>query len=201
MRRDPHDPSAALLVKSVLDAAVQLLVAHGQQGLTTNRVAERAGVSIGSVYEYFPNKEAIIAVLSERYLADYVDVFTSVIRTPGTYGDVAARVVESLVEKYRSQPRIHRHLFEMLGATDMHTRYGQVIDRSVTLVGYLLQAAGVPMDRAANAAFAIVHSANGMCIGLYVREIVDPTEQGRAFVEMIRGHLQRLGVHDTPVVT
>lgn len=45
---------------AILEAAVQVLSRHGAQGFTTTRVAERAGVSIGSLYQYFPNKAAIL---------------------------------------------------------------------------------------------------------------------------------------------
>lgn len=48
------------LVEAVLDAAVQVLVKEGAQRFTTARVAERAGVSVGSLYQYFPNKAAIL---------------------------------------------------------------------------------------------------------------------------------------------
>jgi AcrR family transcriptional regulator len=51
---------------AILDAAAQVLLAKGYERATTDRIAERAGVSIGSVYEYFPNKESIFAALTLR---------------------------------------------------------------------------------------------------------------------------------------
>jgi len=59
-RKAPQQARAHELVAAVLDAAVQVLEAEGAQRFTTARVAERAGVSVGSLYQYFPNKAAIL---------------------------------------------------------------------------------------------------------------------------------------------
>src|ERR1017187_3771063 len=66
-RRDPAQERSRQTVDAIVEAAGRLLVEHGRLGVTTNAVAERAGVSIGSLYQYFPNKEAIFAALQERH--------------------------------------------------------------------------------------------------------------------------------------
>jgi AcrR family transcriptional regulator len=60
LRRQPKQARSAELVQIVLEAAVQVLAKHGAQRFTTARVAEKAGVSVGSLYQYFPNKAAIL---------------------------------------------------------------------------------------------------------------------------------------------
>jgi AcrR family transcriptional regulator len=60
MRNEPRQARSAGLVKAILQAAVQVLAEQGAQRFTTARVAERAGVSVGSLYQYFPNKAAIL---------------------------------------------------------------------------------------------------------------------------------------------
>jgi AcrR family transcriptional regulator len=59
-RKEPRQARSNQLVEAVLDAAVQVLMKEGAQRFTTARVAERAGVSVGSLYQYFPNKAAIL---------------------------------------------------------------------------------------------------------------------------------------------
>ncbi|WP_425402319.1 TetR family transcriptional regulator [Inquilinus limosus] len=59
-RKQPQQARSAGLVAAVLEAAVQVLAKEGAQRFTTARVAEKAGVSVGSVYQYFPNKAAIL---------------------------------------------------------------------------------------------------------------------------------------------
>jgi AcrR family transcriptional regulator len=67
-RREPSQQRAQFTVEAIVEAAQQLMAEHGAQALTTRRIAERAGVSIGSLYQYFPNREAIIARLLEPFL-------------------------------------------------------------------------------------------------------------------------------------
>jgi AcrR family transcriptional regulator len=59
-RKQPKQARSARLVAAVLEAAVQVLAKEGAQRFTTARVAEKAGVSVGSLYQYFPNKAAIL---------------------------------------------------------------------------------------------------------------------------------------------
>ncbi|WP_043113454.1 helix-turn-helix domain-containing protein, partial [Pseudacidovorax intermedius] len=59
-RKEPQQARSANLVAAVLEAAVQVLAQEGAQRFTTARVAEKAGVSVGSLYQYFPNKAAIL---------------------------------------------------------------------------------------------------------------------------------------------
>jgi AcrR family transcriptional regulator len=59
-RKAPKQARSSELVAAVLEAAVQVLATEGAQRFTTSRVAEKAGVSVGSLYQYFPNKAAIL---------------------------------------------------------------------------------------------------------------------------------------------
>jgi AcrR family transcriptional regulator len=59
-RKQPRQVRSTELVAAILEAAVQVLAKEGAQRFTTARVAEKAGVSVGSVYQYFPNKAAIL---------------------------------------------------------------------------------------------------------------------------------------------
>lgn len=68
-KKQPKQARAQATVQAIIQAAAQILIQEGLGGLTTNAVAERAGVSIGSVYEYFPGKEAIVAAVATQAVA------------------------------------------------------------------------------------------------------------------------------------
>ncbi|MGB3542976.1 TetR/AcrR family transcriptional regulator [Rubrivirga sp.] len=67
-RKRPQQERSRITVEAVLEAAAQVLEAGGYAGLTTTAVAERAGVSIGTLYQYFPDKDAVVAGLVEDWI-------------------------------------------------------------------------------------------------------------------------------------
>ncbi|HET6507290.1 MAG TPA: TetR/AcrR family transcriptional regulator [Baekduia sp.] len=115
-RKVPRQERSRLTVEAILDAAARVFERHGYAAGTTNRIAERAGVSIGSLYQYFPNKDAILVALVQRHLEEGVAVAGPVLagltaeRPPV---DVAMRrLVEAMVALHRERPALHRVLFE-----------------------------------------------------------------------------------------
>src|SRR4051794_7645834 len=68
VRKQPRQARAQATVECILRATAHILVEQGYDRITTNHVAERAGVSIGSIYQYFPSKEALVAALVDRHL-------------------------------------------------------------------------------------------------------------------------------------
>lgn len=74
MKKEPRQARSRASVEAMLQACARILERRGYAGLSTNAVAEVAGVSIGSVYEYFPGKEAIVARLAESLLAETTDL-------------------------------------------------------------------------------------------------------------------------------
>lgn len=67
-RKRPVQARSAVTLDAIFQASIQVLVAEGLNRLTTTRVAERAGVSVGTMYQYFPHKQALLYALNERYL-------------------------------------------------------------------------------------------------------------------------------------
>ncbi len=67
-RKSPVQARSTASVEAILEATVQVLVAVGKERLTTTRVAERAGVSVGTLYQYFPNKTALLQAALRRHL-------------------------------------------------------------------------------------------------------------------------------------
>jgi AcrR family transcriptional regulator len=65
-RKIPQQSRAEQTVATILEAAARVLETKGMEGMNTNLVAQRAGVGVGSLYQYFPNKDALIVALSKR---------------------------------------------------------------------------------------------------------------------------------------
>lgn len=99
-RKQPQQARAAATVETILEAATRVLSDKSLNGFNTNRVAEVAGVSVGSVYQYFPNKAALVAALIERAqtsLATAVDL--SLQQSEGQQlVDVLAELIEVAIE-------------------------------------------------------------------------------------------------------
>lgn len=79
-RKSPRQPRSQHMVQAIVDAAARVLARHSLQGFNTNRVAEVAGVSVGSLYQYFPNKAALIAALIERAQGELADAVERTVR-------------------------------------------------------------------------------------------------------------------------
>ncbi len=97
---------------AILFAAAHILKSDGFARATTNRIAERAGVSVGSLYQYFPNKQAIVAALRERY-HDWYDecVRAEIERGRGLPLRVGMRqAVERIVAMNALDPALHGQL-------------------------------------------------------------------------------------------
>jgi AcrR family transcriptional regulator len=91
----PQQRRSARRVHAILDGAMEVLLAEGAEGFNTNRVAQQAGVSVGSIYQYFPNKQRILAGIIERGLLDSEQLLRGVVEQ-GVGRPVADLVAEGL---------------------------------------------------------------------------------------------------------
>lgn len=82
-RREPQQERSRRQVGNLLDAAAQVFAEVGYEAATTNLIAEQAGASIGSLYQFFPNKAAIFRALTERHHAQLRALFDQVLRIEG----------------------------------------------------------------------------------------------------------------------
>ena len=69
-RKRPVQARSEATVAAIFEASIQVLLSVGYRKLTTSRVAERAGVSVGTLYQYFPNRQALMSAVLERYLGE-----------------------------------------------------------------------------------------------------------------------------------
>ena len=107
MRRQPSQDRAHATIDAVLKAAETEIDQGGLDQLTTKRIAATAGLSVGAVYEYFPNKEAILAELVTRWLSRVYEVLDSVHPRHGGGLDIISYLVtqsERATRLYEDQP-------------------------------------------------------------------------------------------------
>lgn len=93
-RRKPTQARARATVDAILQGAAQVLVDRGFDGASTNRIAEVAGVSVGTLYQYFPNKEAVVVALIERHCDQQIALLQAMV------GDMVAAPLPSAVRTY-----------------------------------------------------------------------------------------------------
>jgi AcrR family transcriptional regulator len=117
-RRRPRQRRAHQTVDAVLDAAVRVLKREGFAALTTNHIAEIAGVSIGSVYQYFRDKRAIFAALHQRHIdqIDHLVAGTLIEHAASPLDTLMQALVEAMVDAHTDDPE----LFELLSTEVPH---------------------------------------------------------------------------------
>jgi AcrR family transcriptional regulator len=121
-RRQPVQRRAQVTVDAMLDAAVRILRRSGVAAITTNRIAEVAGVSIGSVYQYFPNKHALFVALHERHIAQVDAVIRE--HLDSSDGENLAHLVGSMLDAMIKIHTVDPELSELLQSEVPHRADG-----------------------------------------------------------------------------
>jgi AcrR family transcriptional regulator len=172
VRRRPKQRRARQTVEAVLDAVIRLLKREGSRPITTNRIAEVAGVSIGSVYQYFPDKRAIFSALHQRHV-DQIDrmVQTELVEhAASSIEELVRAMVEAMVEAHATDPE----LYELL-MTEVPHRADGTRDFAVRLHGAFLLAIssrahelkkGRDLD---NVVFVVTHMVEALSHGAVLR--------------------------------
>lgn len=118
-RKDASQQRSRTTVDALVEATARILIREGFDKASTNRIAEEAGVSIGSLYQYYPGKEALVAAVIDRHNQQIMQVVR------GAFAEVASQPVEKAVrrlvsvaiEAHRIDPNLHRVLAEQIPRT------------------------------------------------------------------------------------
>lgn len=115
-RKRPSQTRSKATVEAILVAAAQVFRRQGYAGATTDRIAERAGVSVGSLYQYFPNKDAILVVLTERHIDEGFalvrKLLAEALADVPELDSLLRRFVVAMISLHEHEPELHRVLFE-----------------------------------------------------------------------------------------
>jgi AcrR family transcriptional regulator len=97
-RKTPRQARAEATLDAIFEATIQVLLAVGERRLTTTRVAERAGVSVGTMYQYFPHKQALLYAVLQWHLA-HISAAVE-LACQGCRGRPAAEMADGLVNAF-----------------------------------------------------------------------------------------------------
>ncbi|CAG4882729.1 TetR/AcrR family transcriptional regulator [Georgfuchsia toluolica] len=109
-RKMPTQSRSRVTVEVILEAAAHILATKGYEAFTTNRVAERAGVSIGSLYQYFPNKQSLLAALHARHIDEIKSNGTAIVGEAEkcSLSEAIAHLIQNIVESHVASDRLHQ---------------------------------------------------------------------------------------------
>ena len=113
-RKSPRQERSKVMVEAILEAASQVFAELGYARATTNKIAERAGVSVGSLYQYFPNKDCLIASLHGEHQAKIHRVIEKVLRRFGDHSmsleDGLRLLLDELNQVHEDDPTLTKAL-------------------------------------------------------------------------------------------
>lgn len=115
-RKQPVQKRSRMTVDALLEATAQVLVSSGYERASTDAIAARAGVSIGTLYQYFPNKASLVAALIRQHVDEVLYlVETALAEHEGSPLDTTLRaLVRAGIEAHRLNPPLHKVLFEQV---------------------------------------------------------------------------------------
>lgn len=149
-RKKPQQARAQQTVNAILEATVQVLEREGPEAATTTRVAEVAGVSVGTLYQYFSHRDAIFDALQEREFSKAI-ALTEQVLSAGNHSksprEVVRGCVEGMLRLHSEYPGVHR-LLAMEGLRTTKADRLQSFDlRIIGLVRHFLSATGASVRR------------------------------------------------------
>ncbi len=143
-RKVPVQPRAVETRERVVAAAARVFSRHGYAAGTTNRIAAEAGLSVGSLYQYFPNKDAILVELMRRHVEEGVAAVRARLDEALAGDDpgidaVLAVVVDAVIALHQADPGLHQVIFEesprpteLLG--ELRAAEGDLVGRAAALL-------------------------------------------------------------------
>lgn len=112
MRKMPSQARSRATVDAIIEAGARVLGDRGWAGFTTNMVAAVAGISIGSLYQYFPDKLSLVEAVRRRHFEEVLSVLRTATATEGTLQHGVEALVQGMIDAHRLDPELHRVLLD-----------------------------------------------------------------------------------------
>lgn len=177
-RRAPQQDRSRAMVERILGAGREVLLERGYERTSTSRIAKQAGISPGSLYQYFPNKEAVLTEVLDRYVEDLHHRITDAFMANLTDADIVPRTITALLDALEAQAPLLRVLYEQLPHTADKQR-NEFVRRVQDLVTTALLFQGAPPDRPTDTiAWTLVRTIEAVTVNY----VLDPPLLDRATV-------------------
>lgn len=142
-RKSPVQSRSTATIDALQAAAIQVLARYGLSGTTTTRIAERAGTSIGSLYQYYPNRDALIAAVLERHLTAMADAIEEACRQQKgmRVAEMASSLVSAFLAAKLSDPVQAKALYAVASERGGPELVARVHSRTVEAIGSMIASA------------------------------------------------------------
>jgi AcrR family transcriptional regulator len=161
-RKQPVQARSKTMVESILRATSRILVREGYAALTTNGVAEEAGASVGSLYQYFPSKESLVAALLERHIDETLGPLRRELSALSLLPVELAvpRFVDLMIVSHQIEPDLHSVFVQQLPRIGDFVKIDHcAVELQGLLRAYLeAHAAEITPEQHELTAFMLVHS-------------------------------------------
>lgn len=162
-RRIPTQQRSRVTVDAIVQAAARLLVSRGWRASTTNHIAHRAGVGVGSLYKYFPNKASILAEVARRRISSEVAAIEASLAAHAHEPRLALEtMLAAMLERYAENAELDTQLLEQLGPLEVG-RFLRSAEAQVVQATEAFLAQNGRTSPAATA-FIVVHAVRGTLI-------------------------------------
>lgn len=180
-RKAPVQSRSRATVDAILDGCVRILDQEGLVGATTSRIAEVSGVSVGSLYQYFENRDSILNALQDREFARTSEMLQGLLLTRKfeSERELAYTVISSLLDLYRASPGLHRVL-ALEGLRVAPTDRVQAFDHKIVeILRAFLEMTSFQILRKNRhaAAFVIYHSVRATMLAAILEEPAGITDE------------------------
>lgn len=194
-RKEPQQARSVATVSAILEGVAQVLETDGFERMTTTRVAARAGTSVGTLYQYFPSKDALLVAAVNEKMARIDRALSRVFELPAT-APLAAHIrvmIQALIDEKRRRPRLNVELSRQTPRLEKQQLVARTLDRAQGMVRALLDAHQheIAVMNTDLAAWLVVHAVNGMIDGALFegpQRLADPSLEG-AIVTHVLGAL------------
>src|SRR5215470_14200781 len=135
-RRRPKQARARDTVEIIFEATAQILRREGRDALNTNHISETAGISVGTLYQYFPNKEAILVAMARRELeADHAAVMKAISEPADAEADRVRLAIRALIARFRRSREVRRIAIETLISEGYGDELATSVQKAAQMVG------------------------------------------------------------------